>query len=103
MTAFIEENLEQPIRSPDLVALTGLSPGHFFRTFKETFGQTPFAYIARLGIERAQRMMLTSGHSLCEIALDCGMCDQSHLTRMFRQRVGMTPGEWRRVHCLRAN
>ncbi|MBF6617899.1 MAG: helix-turn-helix transcriptional regulator [Candidimonas sp.] len=103
LTAFIEENLEQPIRSPDLVALTGLSPGHFFRTFKETFGQTPFAYIARLRIERAQQMMLTSSHSLCEIALDCGMCDQSHLTRMFRQWVGMTPGEWRRVHCLRTN
>jgi AraC-like DNA-binding protein len=98
LTTFIEENLEQPIRSPDLIALTGLSTGHFFRTFKETFGQAPFAYIAGLRIERAQRMMLTTNHSLCQIALDCGMCDQSHLTRLFRQLVGMTPGEWRRIH-----
>src|SRR5690606_16264237 len=43
LTTFIEENLEQPIRSPDLIALTGLSTGHFFRTFKETFGRAPFA------------------------------------------------------------
>jgi AraC-like DNA-binding protein len=98
LTTYIEENLEQPIRSPDLIALTGLSTGHFFRTFKETFGQAPFAYIAGLRIERAQQMMLTTSHSLCQIALDCGMCDQSHLTRLFRQLVGMTPGEWRRVH-----
>lgn len=98
LTTYIEENLEQPIRSPDLIALTGLSTGHFFRTFKETFGQAPFAYIAGLRIERAQQMMLTTNHSLCQIALDCGMCDQSHLTRLFRQLVGMTPGEWRRVH-----
>jgi AraC-like DNA-binding protein len=98
LTTFIEENLEQPIRSPDLIALTGLSTGHFFRTFKETFGQAPFAYIARRRIERAQQMMLTTSHSLCQIALDCGMCDQSHLTRLFRQLVGMTPGEWRRVY-----
>ncbi len=98
LTTFIEENLEQPIRSPDLIALTGLSTGHFFRTFKETFGQAPFAYIAKLRIERAQQMMLTTSHSLCQIALDCGMCDQSHLTRLFRQLAGMTPGEWRRVH-----
>lgn len=98
LATFIEENLEQPIRSPDLIALTGLSAGHFFRTFKETFGQAPFVYIARLRIERAQKMMLTTSHSLCQIALDCGMCDQSHLTRLFRQLVGMTPGEWRRVH-----
>lgn len=98
LAAFIDENLAQPIRSPDLIALTGLSTGHFFRTFKETFGQAPFAYIARQRIERAQKMMLTTNHSLCQIALDCGMCDQSHLTRWFRQLVGMTPGEWRRVH-----
>ncbi|WP_323012270.1 AraC family transcriptional regulator [Castellaniella sp.] len=98
LTTYIEENLEQPIRSPDLIALTGLSTGHFFRTFKETFGQAPFAYIARLRIERAQQMMLTTNHSLCQIALDCGMCDQSHLTRLFRHLVGMTPGEWRRIY-----
>ncbi len=98
LAAFIDENLERPIRSPDLIALTGLSTGHFFRTFKETFGQAPFTYIARLRVERAQQMMLTTSHSLCQIALDCGMCDQSHLTRLFRQLVGMTPGEWRRVH-----
>lgn len=98
LATFIEENLEQPIRSPDLIALTGLSAGHFFRTFKETFGQAPFAYIARLRIERAQQMMLTTNLSLCQIALDCGMCDQSHLTRLFRQLVGMTPGEWRRIY-----
>ena len=98
LATFIEENLAQPIRSPDLIALTGLSTGHFFRTFKETFGQAPFAYIARLRIERAQQMMLTTNHSLCQIALDCGMCDQSHLTRVFRRLVGMTPGEWRRIY-----
>lgn len=98
LATYIEENLEQPIRSPDLIALTGLSTGHFFRTFKETFGQAPFAYIARLRIERAQQMMLTTNHSLCQIALDCGMCDQSHLTRLFRHLVGMTPGEWRRIY-----
>jgi len=98
LVTYIEENLEQPIRSPDLIALTGLSTGHFFRAFKETFGQAPFAYIARLRIERAQQMMLTTNRSLCQIALDCGMCDQSHLTRMFRQLVGMTPGEWRRIY-----
>lgn len=98
LTIYIEENLEQPIRSPDLIALTGLSTGHFFRTFKETFGQAPFAYIVKLRIERAQQMMLTTNHSLSQIALDCGMCDQSHLTRLFRQLVGMTPGEWRRIY-----
>lgn len=95
---YIEQNLEQPIRSPHLIALTGLSTGHFFRSFKETFGVAPFAYIARLRVERAKHLMTTTDRSICQIALDCGLCDQSHLTRVFRQLVGMTPGEWRRIY-----
>lgn len=98
LEAFIEENLEQPIRSPDLIALTGMSAGHFFRTFKTTFGQAPLTYVASRRIERSQQLMLTTDHSLCQIALDCGMCDQSHFTRQFRRLVGMPPGEWRRLY-----
>jgi len=35
---------------------------------------------------------------LAEIALDCGLTDQPHLTRLFRRVVGMSPGAWRRWH-----
>jgi AraC-like DNA-binding protein len=98
LVTYIEENLDRPISSENLAALTGISAGHFFRTFKATFGQAPFAYIASRRIERAQQMMLTTDHPLCQIALDCGLCDQSHLTRLFRRLVGTTPSEWRREY-----
>jgi len=98
LVAYIEENLDRPISGADLVALTGLSAGHFFRTFRATLGRAPFSYIAQRRVERAQQLMLTTSLPLCQIALDCGLCDQSHLTRMFRRLVGMTPGEWRREH-----
>ena len=98
LVTYIEEKLDRTITSEDLTALTGISAGHFFRTFKATFGQAPFAYIASRRIERAQQMMLTTNHPLCQIALDCGLCDQSHLTRLFRRHVGTTPSEWRREY-----
>ncbi len=98
LVTYIEQNLDRPIPSTDLIALTGVSAGHFFRTFKATFGQAPLAYIASRRIGRAQQMMLTTRHPLSQIALDCGLCDQSHLTRLFRRVVGTTPGEWRREH-----
>lgn len=98
VVTYIEDNLDQPIRSADLIALTGISAGHFFRTFKVTFGQTPFAYISTRRIEHAQQIMLTTNHPLCQIALDCGLCDQSHLTRLFRRFAGTTPGQWRREY-----
>lgn len=98
LITYIEENLDQTIKSPDLIALTGMSAGHFFRTFKATFGQTPLAYIARRRVEHAQQMMLMSSDPLCHIAIDCGLCDQSHLTRLFRRFVGTTPSQWRREY-----
>ncbi|WP_225890025.1 helix-turn-helix domain-containing protein [Indioceanicola profundi] len=47
-------------------------------------------------IERAKHLMLTTDEPLARIALDCGLADQSHLTRLFRTRVGMSPQSWRR-------
>jgi AraC-like DNA-binding protein len=41
--------------------------------------------------------MLTTGASLSEIALSCGMSDQSHFTRSFRRIVGETPSSWRQT------
>jgi AraC family transcriptional regulator len=98
LAAYIEEHLDRSISSEDLAALIGISAGHFFRSFKATFGRAPFAYIAQQRIERAQRLMLTTNRPLCQIALDCGLCDQSHLTRLFRRIVGTTPSEWRREY-----
>jgi AraC-like DNA-binding protein len=70
--------------------------GHFFRAFRESFGEPPFAHIARQRIQRAQSLMLSSRASLSQIAFDCGMCDQAHFTRVFRRVVGINPGVWRR-------
>jgi AraC-like DNA-binding protein len=102
LETYIVENLDQPISTEKLTALNGASAGHFFRTFKATFGQTPSAYITSRRIERAQQMMLTTSHPLSQIALDCGLCDQSHLTRLFRRLVGTTPSEWRREYACRS-
>jgi AraC family transcriptional regulator len=101
VAAYIEEHCGESIRSGDLVALTPLSPGHFFRTFKVTFGEAPFAYIARRRIERAQELMVTTNVPLAQIALACGLCDQSHLTRLFRRIVGVSPKAWRREYACR--
>ena len=41
--------------------------------------------------------MLTTRFTLSEIALSCGMSDQSHFTRSFRRIVGETPHLWRQT------
>jgi AraC family transcriptional regulator len=96
VTAYVEANVGSTIRVSDLARVARLSVGHFFRAYRESFGEPPLAHIARLRIERAQSLMLMSGMSLSQVALDCGLHDQSHFTRVFRRIVGANPGIWRR-------
>jgi AraC-like DNA-binding protein len=103
LTDYIDAHLAGPICSGDLTAIAQMSTGHFFRLFKRSYGDPPFAYIARRRIRKAQELMLTTDHRLCEIALSVGLCDQSHLTRVFRKWVGESPSAWRRRMVGRAN
>jgi transcriptional regulator GlxA family with amidase domain len=96
LSAFIDANLGGAITTEDLTDIVQMSTGHFFRSFKRSFGEAPFAFIARRRMLRAQELMLTTDEPLCQIALACGLCDQSHFTRVFRRVVGESPNAWRR-------
>jgi AraC family transcriptional regulator len=93
----IEAHLDRTIRNEDLAALVRLNPSHFGRAFRNSFGEPPHEYVIRRRVERAQGLMLSTDASLSEIALDCGLADQSHLTRLFRRIVGESPRVWRRA------
>jgi|SRR5882672_9600170 len=96
--AHVEAHLESTLRMRDLAAIARLSTGHFCRAFARSFGTAPFAYVAGRRLARAQELMLTTDDPLSQIALACGLCDQSHLTRLFRRHVGTSPNAWRRSH-----
>lgn len=97
ITAYIESNLGRSLRSGDLAALVRLSPAHFSRTFRNTFGCSPLEYVTRRRMERAQGLMLATDVPLAQIALDCGLADQAHFSRLFRKVVGECPRAWRRA------
>jgi AraC family transcriptional regulator len=97
LTARVDVNIGGKIVIKDLAASLNMSVGHFCRVFKRTFGMPACIWIRRRRIELAQGLMLTTGASLSEIALSCGMSDQSHFTRSFRRIVGETPSAWRQT------
>ncbi|MBL0950648.1 MAG: helix-turn-helix transcriptional regulator [Pseudomonas sp.] len=92
---YIADNLAAPIRTCDLATELNLSSSHFSHAFKQTFGVTPLAYVARKRIEAARAMMLTTDQTLTQIAHAHGFCDQSHFTRTFRRETGLSPLLWR--------
>jgi AraC-like DNA-binding protein len=78
-----------------LAKIAHLSVSQLQREFQRLFGMTPMEYLLRVRLLVARRQMEESDEPLGNIALECGFHDQSHFARYFRNRVGMTPGEYR--------
>jgi len=97
LAAHVDANLACKIVVKELAASLDISVGHFCRAFKSTFGMPARIWIRQRRIEFAQGLMLTTRDSLSEIALSCGMSDQSHFTRSFRRIVGEAPSSWRQT------
>jgi AraC family transcriptional regulator len=92
----IETSLATPIRNRELAALVHYSEFHFIVAFRNSLGTSPHEFLIRRRIARAQRLMLSTDMPLCDIACECGLADQAHLSRLFRKVVGETPAAWRR-------
>lgn len=79
---------------PTLAAQAGMSRSAFARVFREAVGQTPAAYVADWRLTLA-RQALREGQRVQQVADTLGFASASAFTRLFTQRVGASPREWR--------
>jgi AraC family transcriptional regulator len=95
VTAYIEEHLREPISIATLADLVDLSPFHFCRAFKKSFGVPPHRYHTGRRIERAKAMLAKQALSVTEIGLAVGFSETSSLSAAFRKATGLTPRGYR--------
>ena len=88
----IDANLDSNPSVELLASEAGLSPAHFARAFRETFGLPPHRYLLHLRLERARRMLDAENAVLSDVAQRAGFADQAHFTRFFKREYGVTPG-----------
>ena len=93
---FIEAHLAEDVRLSALAALADLSPYHFARAFKQTFGAPPHRYHISRRIERAKELLAAQDNSVTAVARAVGFAETSSFSTAFRKTTGIAPSEYRR-------
>jgi AraC-like DNA-binding protein len=84
----------------DLARACGLSRFQVLRRFVSATGFTPHAYLVQRRLDVARRL-IASNTPLAQAAADAGFADQSHMTRVFTSRYGVSPGAYAGALCCR--
>ena len=93
---YVQEHIEENISLQDLSGVLALSRFHFSRRFRNATGTTPHQFVLQERLAHAQKLLRASPYALSEVARMSGFADQSHMTRIFRQRLRITPAQFRR-------
>ncbi|MFN8206566.1 MAG: AraC family transcriptional regulator [Bacteroidales bacterium] len=98
VTSYIQGNLDKKLSLNELASLIYLNPEYFSRLFKQVMGVKPNEYITRKRIEKAQVLLITSGLSLAEIAVQVGIPNISYFFTCFKKHTQVSPEEFKRMN-----
>jgi AraC-like DNA-binding protein len=91
----MDRDFVRPLDVPALARIALMSPTHFTREFRATFGETPHRYLQRRRIERAMALLRTPSITVTEVANQVGFESLGTFSRTFRAIVGLSPTEYR--------
>ena len=94
---YIDAHLSEAISLIELAELARLSPFHFARAFKRSFGAPPHRFHVERRIERAKTLLAKPALSITDIALELGYSETGSFTAAFRRITGRTPTRYRRT------
>ena len=84
-----------PLTVADLARAAGLSPAHFSREFRRTFGESPHTYLLTRRLERAAALLRTTDRSVAEICFAVGLSSVGSFTTSFTRMFGKSPTAYR--------
>lgn len=94
--AWLQAHWSDPCPVEVMIARSGLSTRNFARRFQKATGHAPLAYVQSVRMEHAKRMLESGSESIDEISAAVGYEDSSFFRRLFKRKVGLRPGDYRR-------
>ncbi|WP_199846216.1 helix-turn-helix domain-containing protein [Streptomyces sp. H-KF8] len=92
----MDRDYARPMDVPALARIAHVSPAHFARTFRTTFGETPHRYLQRRRVERAMFLLRETDRSVTDIGFEVGFNSPGTFSRTFRDIVGRSPRAYRK-------
>ena len=92
---YVRSHLTEQLDGESVASALGVSRKTLCTRFKNETGETFAAYVRRLRVERARRLLDTTDYEIAQIAYRTGFSSQSHLQTAFKSATGLTPREWR--------
>ncbi len=103
MLTFIAAHYAEPLQLSQIAAAAYMSPRACGRCFQSRLGTTPTAYLTDYRTQQAGQLLADTALPVGEIALQCGFCSSSHFSRVFREKTGLSPNQyraqWRKKRC----
>jgi AraC-like DNA-binding protein len=96
---YIDTNINQEIKTDELIRVSGWSKFHFIREFAKEVGVTPYQYIFEQKMELASSKLKNTYQSVKEIAFDLGYTSNSSFTNAFVKHSGLSPSNFRKKYC----
>jgi AraC-like DNA-binding protein len=92
---YLRGHIVGEVTREEIARHVGISPGHLTQLLKERTGRSFVELLREVRVQVACELLLQTDKPLAEVAADCGFCDQSYLTHVFKALRGMTPKQYR--------
>ncbi len=91
----MDRDYAQPLDVPALARGAFMSAGHFSRSFRAAFGETPYSYLMTRRIERAKALLRRGDMSVTDVCFAVGCTSLGSFSARFTELVGETPSAYR--------
>jgi transcriptional regulator GlxA family with amidase domain len=91
----VDRDYAQPLDVPALAQGALMSVGHFQRSFRAAFGETPYSYLMTRRIERAKALLRVGEMSVTDVCMAVGCTSLGSFSSRFTELVGESPSAYR--------